>query len=99
MQYNHNLNLNFDTNFCCDVHALTANLLEGGEDSDMKLVVFLSPCLLAAPYLSRKSIFWTYANELSTPVTLSSVTFSLNINGEKIFLCNSSCLLAVTISA
>ena len=57
-----------------------ANLLEGRAESGMKLAVSVSPCLLTAPYLSRKSFFWTYAKELSIPVTLSPVTFSLNIN-------------------
>ena len=39
-----------------------ANLLEGGADSDMKLLAeSVSPCLLAAPYLSKKSFVWTNA--------------------------------------
>ena len=78
------MSIYFDTNFCCDVHdimPLTAIFLEGGEDSDMKLAVCLSLSSDCSLFVQKIIfLFWTYAKELSIPVTLSPVTFSLNIN-------------------
>ena len=74
--YRQMMSIYFDTNFCSYVHdVLTTNLLEDGAESGMKLAVSLSHCLLAAPYLSRKTFFWTYAKELSIPVTFFSCHF------------------------